>query len=178
MGGEERGYDGAKKVKGRKRHLLVDTEGFVLKAHVHSAKVMDHEGIKALLRGADRRFPRLPHLWVDAGYRGEDKGADWVKKTLGWSVDLVERPRKPAPKDVLMAWAREWAKEGVKVDWKKLLPPEGFLVLPRRWVVERTIAWIDQQRRMSKDYEKLCASGEAFVYAAMIRLMMRRLVRV
>jgi hypothetical protein len=60
-------------------------------------------------------FPRLfCHLWMDAGYSGEDKGADWVRKTLGWSVDLVERPRKPAPKEVLMAWAREWAKEGVK----------------------------------------------------------------
>jgi transposase len=80
-----------------------------------------------------------------------------------------------------MAWAREWAKEGVSVDWQRLLPPKGFLVLPRRWVVERTIAWIDQNqdtRRMSKDYERLCASGEALVYAAMIRLMTRRLARV
>jgi putative transposase len=66
VGGEDRGYDGGKKVKGRKRHLLVDTEGFVLRAKVHSAKVMDYEGIKALLRGADRRFPRLSHLWLDA----------------------------------------------------------------------------------------------------------------
>jgi putative transposase len=89
----------------------------------------------------------------------------------------VERPRKPAPKEVLMAWAREWAKEGVKVDWQKLLPPEGFQVLPSRWVVERTFSWIDQNRRMSKDYERLCASGESLVYAAMIRLMMRRLAR-
>jgi putative transposase len=97
---------------------------------------------------------------------------------LGWSVDLVERPRKPAPEEVLMSWAKEWAKEGVAVDWRKLMPPEGFLVLPRRWVVERTLSWIDQQRRMSKDYERLCASGEAFVYAAMIRLMTRRLARV
>jgi putative transposase len=70
VGAEQRGYDGGKKVKGRKRHLLVGTEGFVLRAKVHSAKVMDYEGIKALLRGADRRFPRLSHLWVDAGYRG------------------------------------------------------------------------------------------------------------
>ncbi len=69
---------------------------------------------------------------MDAGYRGEDKGADWVRKTLGWSVDLVERPRKPAPEEVLMSWAKEWAKEGVAVDWRKLMPPEGFLVLPRR----------------------------------------------
>ena len=77
-----------------------------------------------------------------------------------------------------MRWAAEWAKEGVVVDWRKLLPPKGFQVLPpRRWVVERTIAWIDQNRRMSKDYERLCASGEALVYAAMIRLMTRRLAR-
>jgi len=76
VGGEQRGYDGGKKVKGRKRHILVDTEGFVLKAKVHSAKVMDYEGIKSLLRRANERFPRLRHLWLDAGYRGEDKGAE------------------------------------------------------------------------------------------------------
>jgi putative transposase len=177
VGGEERGYDGGKKVKGRKRHLLVDTEGLVLKATVHSAKVMDYEGIKILLKGADQTFPRLRHLWLDGGYRGEDKGKDWAEKTLGWSVDLVERPRKPAPKDVLMAWAREWAKEGVALDWHKLMPPQGFVVLPRRWVVERTFAWIDQNRRMSKDYERLPETGEAFIYTAMSRLMARRLAR-
>src|SRR5215213_3977226 len=124
VGGEERGYDGGKKVKGRKRHLLVDTEGFVLRAKVHSAKVMDHEGIKTLLRQADTQFPRLRHLWLDAGYRGEDKGKDWVEKALGWSVDLLERARKAAPEEVLKSWAREWAKEGVAVDWQKLLPPK------------------------------------------------------
>jgi putative transposase len=177
VGGEDRGYDGGKKFKGRKRHLLVDTEDFVLKAKVHSAKVMDYEGIKTLLRKANEQFPRLSHLWLDAGYRGEDKGKDWVHKKLGWNVELLERPRKPAPKKVLMAWAQEWNKEGLKADWQKLLPPEGFQVLPRRWVVERTFSWIDQNRRMSKDYERLSASGEAFVYAAMIRLMMRRLAR-
>ena len=94
--------------------------------------MVDHEGIKALLWKADERFPRLRHLWVDAGYRGEGKGADWVQKTLGWSVELVERPKKPAPEEVLIAWAKEWAKEGVAVDWRKLLPPKGFQVLPRR----------------------------------------------
>ena len=78
VGGEHRGYDGGKKIKGRKRHLLVDTEGFVLKAKIHSAKVMDWDGIKTLLRQADTQFPRLKHLWVDAGYRGEDRGKDWV----------------------------------------------------------------------------------------------------
>jgi putative transposase len=177
VGGEDRGFDGGKKVKGRKRHLLVDTEGFVLKAMVHSAKVMDYEGIKTLLREANRTFPRLRHLWLDAGYRGEDKGGDWVQKTLGWSVKLVERPKKPAPREVLMAWAEQWLHEGVVVDWQKLLPPKGFIVLPRRWVVERSFAWICHNRRMSKDYERLCASGEALVYAAMIRLMTRRLAR-
>jgi putative transposase len=92
-------------------------------------------------------------------------------------VDLLARPPKAAPEEVLKAWAREWAKEGVAVDWQKLLPPKGFQVLPRRWVVEMTFSWIDQNRRMSKDYERLCARGEAFVYAAMSRLMVRRLAR-
>jgi hypothetical protein len=73
---------------------------------------MDYEGIKSLVWKADERFARLLNLWLDAGYRGEDKGAQWVKKTLGWSVDVVERPKKPAPEEVLRAWAAEWAKEG------------------------------------------------------------------
>jgi putative transposase len=160
VGAQERGYDGGKKVKGRKRQLLVVTEGFVLRAKVNSAKVMDYEGIKALLWGVDRRFPRLSHLWLDAGYRGEGKGADWVQKTLGWSVELLERPKKPAPEGVLMRWAAEWAKEGVAVDWQKLLPPKGFQVLPRRWVVERTIAWIEQNRRMSLQITRGCVRAE------------------
>jgi len=100
-----------------------------------------------------------------------------VQKALGWSVELVERPRKPAPKEVLMAWAREWAKEGVKVDWENLLPAPGFQVLPRRWVVERTFSWIDQNRRMSKDFERLPESGEAFIHVAISRLVTRRLAR-
>jgi transposase len=92
-------------------------------------------------------------------------------------VELVERPRKAAPKEVLMAWAAELAKEGMTVDLQKLIAPRGLQILPRRWVVERTIAWISHNRRMSKDYERLCTTGEAFVYAAMIRLMVRRLAR-
>jgi len=178
VGGEQRGYDGGKKVKGRKRHLLVDTQGLVLKAKVHAANVMDFEGIKTLLRQADVEFHRLKHLWLDSAYRGEDKGKDWVEKALGWSVQLVERPKKPAPEAVLKSWARELAKEGVKVDWEKLLPAGGFQVLPRRWVVERTFSWIDQNRRMSKDYERLTETGEAFILVAMSRLMARRLARV
>ena len=155
VGGEERGYDGGKKVKVRKRHILVDTEGFVLKVKVHSAKIMDSEGIKTLLERAGELFPRLSHLWLDGGYRGEDKGKDWVQKYLEWSVELVERPRKPAREEVLIAWAAEWAKEGVTIDWRKLMPPGGFQVLPRRWVVERSFAWICHNRQMSKDYERL-----------------------
>jgi putative transposase len=177
VGGEERGYDGGKKVKGRKRHLLVDTQGLVLKAEVHAANVMDWDGIKMLLEQADVEFPCLKHLWLDAGYRGEDKGKDWVQKTLGWSVELVERPRKPAPNEVLKSWAEQMHKEGVKVEWEKLLPPKGFQVLPKRWVVERTFSWTDQNRRMSKDYERLTETGEAFIYVAMSCLMARRLAR-
>jgi putative transposase len=77
VGGDRRGYDGGKKVKGRKRHILVGTEGLVLKAKVHSAKIMDYEGTKTLLMRAEETFPRLSHVWLDGGYRGEDKGADW-----------------------------------------------------------------------------------------------------
>jgi hypothetical protein len=79
---------------------------------------MDFEGIKRLLRQADVEFPRLKHSWSDSALRGEDEGKDWVEKVLGWSVEIVERPRKkPAPEEVLKSWAREWAKEGVKVDF-------------------------------------------------------------
>ena len=178
VGGEDRGYDGGKKIRGRKRHLLVDTEGFVLKVKVHSAKILDQEGIKPLLARAGEQFFRLKHLWLDAGYRGEDKGKGWVEKTLGWTVELVERPRRPAAEEVLKLWAKEWSKEGGVLNWEELLPPRGFHVLPRRWVVERSFAWICHNRRMAKDYERLCATSEAFVYAAMTRLMVRRLARV
>src|SRR5215217_6882357 len=144
VGGEARGYDGGKKVRGRKRHLLVDTEGLVLKAKVHSAKVPDQDGLKLLLKGVRDRLPRLSHLWVDAGYQGRGK---------------------------------EWAREGKEIDWQRLMPRRGFEVLPRRWVVERTFSWLSQNRRTSRDYERLCASGEAFIYVAMSRLMVRRLAR-
>jgi putative transposase len=175
--GGERGYDAGKKVKGRKRHPLVDTEGLVLKAKVHMASVVDQVGIKPLLDGAKELFPRLNHLWLDAGYRGEEKGRGWVEKVLGWSVGLVERPRKPAPEKVPKLWAAEWAKEGEKVDRQKLMPPRGFQVLPRRWVVERTFSWIGHNRRMSKDHERLAQTSEAFIYVAMSRPMVRRLAR-
>ena len=177
VGGQERGFDPAKKVDGRKRHLLVDTEGLVLEARVHSARVPDQDGIRLLLLEQVRdRFARLSHLWVDAGYQG--RGRKWVEEVMGLSVEVVRKPPKPVPEKVAEVWAREWAKaEGKKIDWQKLMPPRGFRVLPRRWVVERTFAWIGHNRRMAKDYERLCATGEAFVYAAMTRLMVRRLAR-
>jgi putative transposase len=175
VGGEQRGYDGGKKVRGRKRHLLVDTEGLVLKAKVHSAKVPDQDGLKLLLESASSELSRLKHLWLDAGY--EDTGKQWAEEALGLSVEVVRRPRKPTPEKLAKIWAQEWAKEGKKIDWQRLMPPRGFQVLPRRWVVERTFSWLSQNRRMSKDYERLCATGEAFVYAAMSRLMVRRLAR-
>jgi hypothetical protein len=97
VGGEERAYDGGKKTKGRKRHLLVDTEGFVLKAKVHSAKVMDWDGIKTLLQRADEYFPRLKHLWVEAGHRGEDKGKDWALRRPSDGVLISSRARESLP---------------------------------------------------------------------------------
>jgi putative transposase len=175
VGGEHRGYDGGKKVRGRKRHLLVDTEGLVLKAKVHSAKVPDQDGIKLLLNGVGDRLPRLSHLWVDAGYQG--RGKEWAEQELGLSIEVVHRRPKPTPEKVARIWAEEWAREGKEIDWQKLLPRRGFEVLPRRWVVERTFQWLSQNRRMSKDYERLCATSEAFIYAAMARLIVRRLAR-
>jgi putative transposase len=176
VGGEQRGYDGGKKVHGRKRHLLVDTEGLVLKAKVHSAKIPEQDGLKMLLESARAGVSHLKHLWLDAGYEGT--GKRWAEEVLGLSVQIVRKPAKPVPEKVVKMWAEEWAKEGKKVDWQRLMPPRGFQVLPRRWVVERTFSWLDQNRRMSKDYERLCATGEAFIYVAMTRLMVRRLTRV
>ena len=96
---------------------------------------------------------------------------------MGLSAEVVRKPPKPVPEEVAKVWARELAKEGRKIDWQSLMPPRGYVALPRRWVVERTFSWLSQNRRISKDYERLCASAEAFVYAAMIRLMVRRLAR-
>jgi putative transposase len=85
---------------------------------------------------------------------------------------------KIAPQEVLKVWDSEWAKEGVEIEWEKLLPPKGFEVLPRRWVVERTFAWLGRNRRMSKDYERLCETSETLVLVTVTRLMVSRLVRV
>ncbi len=164
--GGARGYDGGKKIKGRKRHLLVDTQGLVLGVKVHPADIMDRDGVILLLEAVSDRFPRLSHVWLDGGYKG--KGKEWIETVLGWTVHLVQHPRKIT---------HVWALEGTVIDWEKILPPPGFRVLPRRWVVERTFSWFGQNRRLSKDYEYLCTTSEAFIYVAMSRLMLRRLAR-
>ena len=153
------GYDGAKKVGGRKRHILVDTLGLLLKAHVHAADIADRDGAPLLLGKLAGAFPRLQHIWADMGYRG--RAVDWIKAQLGWTVEIVKRPSK---------WV--WC----PVD-EEPPPLPKWTTLPRRWVVERTFAWIGRYRRMSKDYEYLTETSEAFIYAAMVRLMLRRLSR-
>jgi putative transposase len=162
VGGEQRGYDGAKKIKGRKRHLLVDTQGLVLEVRVHSAEIQDREGIKLLLEpSSPDRLPRLSHLWLDAGNTGQDKGAGWVQSVLGWTAEIVRHPPKPAPEEVMMRWAKEWAREGVELDPKKLLPEEGSRpFLPIRWIVERTFSWLGQNRRLSLGTTSGCRRRE------------------
>jgi putative transposase len=97
VGGEARGHDGGKKVRGRKRHILVDTEGLLLKAKVHSAGVPDQDGLRLLLQSVRAEAPRLSQLWVDAGYRG--RGKEWTESSLGLSVEVVRlAPQSPPPK--------------------------------------------------------------------------------
>ena len=156
-----RGYDGAKKVNGRKRHLLVDTGGLVMKAKVHSADLADREGATALLERVGESFPNLQHLWADAGYRGADLRR-WITEQLGLSLEIVQREPR---------WV--WVPNDVEPD-----PiPAGFEVIRRRWVVERTFAWILRNRRMSRDYEFLPETSEALIYVTMIRLMLNRLAK-
>jgi putative transposase len=168
-----RGYDGGKQVKGRKRHVLVDTEGLLLTVAVHPANIMDRDGVKLVLHEQiPDLFPRLRHLWLDAGYNGKGKGKEWIEQTLGWSAEIVSHPPR---------YKKVWAPNDIppdQIDWAKYgVQPPGFRVLPRRWVVERTFAWQGHNRRLSKDYERLCPTSEAWIYLAMIRLMVRRLAR-
>jgi putative transposase len=159
-----RGYDGAKKLSGRKRHVLVDTEGLVLRVKVHSAAVQDRAAVPLVLEGVHEEFPRLAHVWVDQGYTG--RGKAWIEAQLGWSVEVVGHP--PKPRGV-------WAPIGAVIDWEALRP-KGFRgVLPRRWVVERTFAWLGRSRRLARDYERKPEHAEAMIKIAMIRLMAARL---
>jgi putative transposase len=143
--GGERGIDGGKRIKGRKRHLLVDTLGLLLIVVVSAANTSDQDGGEALCQEARTRCPRLRRVWADQGYRG-------------WLVDLVT------------SWAR-FVLDIVTRDPNAV----GFQVQPRRWVVERSIAWFNRSRRLSKEYEYYPESSEAMIYIASIRLMLRRL---
>jgi putative transposase len=173
--GGERGYDGAKKLSGRKRHVLVDTQGLVLKVKVHTANIQDRAAVPLLLEGIGEQYPQVTKIWVDQGYTGTGKA--WIEEQLGWNVEVVQHPPKPRG---------EWVPHGdvaqpetVSFTWERLPPSHGGFrgVLPRRWVVERTFSWFGQSRRLSKEYERLCETSEALIYATMSRFMARRLAR-
>jgi putative transposase len=158
MGGP-RGYDGGKKIHGRKRHLVVDTQGLLLKVKVHPADQHDRPAAELVLVGLHRHYPGIRLLWADTAYRGL---ADWLGEQLGWTLEITRH---------WWTGARVWVAAGQP-------PPErpaGFQVLKRRWVVERTFAWLGRNRRLSKDYERLCETTETWIYLAMTRLMLRRL---
>jgi transposase len=148
-GGAQIGYDAGKRVRGRKRHLLVDVLGLMLVGIVGSASVQDRAGARRVLTGARRRFPLLGLVWVDGGYvNSVDAGlVDWARDTEG--IEVVAVPRNADGK--------------------------GFQVLPRRWVVERTFGWLTRCRRLARDYERKTAHAEAMIQFAMIRLMAARL---
>lgn len=132
-----------KKIKGRKRHLLVDTMGLIMICIVHSAHVQDRDGAKWVLARATFDFVRLRIIRADGGYAG--KLVTWAKEQCRFALEII---RRTSP---------------------------GFVILPKRWVVERTFAWLGKYRRLSKDYEILEQSSEAFMYLAMIQLMLKRL---
>ena len=140
-----RGYDAGKKINGRKRHVIVDTVGLLLAVVVHPANIQDRDGARLVIDKLIGRFPRLRLIWADAGYSGQL--VDWVMSMSGWVLEIVKRPRAS----------------------------HQFEVLPRRWVVERTLAWLGRCRRLSKDYEALTGTTEAWLHIAAIHLMLRRL---
>lgn len=148
-GGEAIGYDAGKRVRGRKRHILVDTCGMVLKAVVHSASVQDRAGAKLVLAGIHLLFPLIALVWVDGGYVNvvDAQLIDWARQNE--NIEIVAVPRNADVK--------------------------GFQVLPRRWVVERTFGWLGRCRRLARDYERKTAHAEAMIQVAMIRLMAARL---
>jgi putative transposase len=161
--GGPHGYDGGKQVNGRKRHILVDTLGLRLNVVVHPANLQDREGARLVLAGMQRRFPRLQHLWADQAYTGPI--LDWIRGQLGWTVEVIER----SPRRGFVVTADS--------EFQRVRLPAIFEPLPRRWVVERTLAWTSRYRRMSTDYERLPATSEALVYLTGLRLLLARLTR-
>jgi putative transposase len=159
VGGPARGYDGGKRVKGRKRHILVDALGLLLAVCVHAADVQDRVGARLLVDAvAADALPELGLVWADQGYTGPF--AAWLHEARGWRLEVVRHPER-------QLWRYGYQDK----------PAHAFRVLPRRWVVERTFAWLGQSRRLSRDYERLPATGETMIYGAMSRLMLRRLAR-
>jgi transposase len=144
--GGPRGYDAGKRIYGRKRHIVTDTNGLLLGVHVHPANVQDCHGAVPLLKKVRMKFPRLRHVFADRIYRGKQL-LDALSDCGPWTVEIVERP------------------QGVK----------GFQLLPRRWVVERTFAWFGRCRRLAKDFEAAAATEAAWLLIAHIRLLTRRL---
>jgi putative transposase len=154
------GDNGAKTRKGRARHLLVDTAGLLVRVLVLPADLGDADMEPWLLAAAYEACNRLQQIWADMAYRGQRLRA-WVEGECGWTLEIAERPRR-------------WGWYPVDVEPP---PMPAFTALPRRWVVERTIAWIGRYRRLSKEDEYLPECSETTVYLAMSRLMLRRLAR-
>jgi putative transposase len=146
-----RGYDAGKKIVGRKRHLLVDTDGLILKVRVHAASVQDRDGARLLLDQIDAPLSSLQHLWADGGYAGEK----------------------------LQLWMQQrFAAQPLRLEIVRRCDTQAcFKVLPRRWVVERTFGWLNNFRRLSKDYEFRTDSSEAFILIAAARLLIARLAK-
>ena len=142
---ETRGYDANKKLKGRKRHLLVDTLGLVLVAWMSTADVQDRDATAAVLPLAAEQFPTLQKVWADAAYQGPRVAA--VAAQAGLQVEIVKRSDSQP----------------------------GFVVQAKRWIVERTFGWLSRERRLARDYERKEESSEAFIYLGMSRLMLGRL---
>ncbi|MBX9933697.1 MAG: IS5 family transposase [Methylobacterium sp.] len=155
-GGTERGYDGGKKTTGRKRHILVDTAGLLLLAHVHAANVHDTVGAREMVEAASpSALPRLDLVWADRAYVGPF--SKWLKEKRGWRVEIPFHA------------ARQVWRYGLEEK------PKGFQVIPRRWVVERTFAWMSRSRRLARDYERNPSTVVAMMQLAMSRIMIRRL---
>jgi len=146
--GGPRGYDAGKKVKGRKRHILTDTLGLMVEAVVHTADIQDRDGGPLVLKKSRARFPFLTHLFADGAYAG-DQFAGKLAKICPMSIDIIKRS-----------------------DTAK-----GFVLLPRRWVVERTLAWLNRNRRLAKDFESTIESSTAWLFLASVQLLTRKLAR-
>lgn len=146
--GGPRGFDPAKRMKGRKRHLVTDTEGSLLVVQVHPADIQDNHGAVPLLKAARRAFSRLRHLFADRVYRGP-KLLNAISDVGRWTIEVITRTQNVG----------------------------SFKAEPRRWVIERTFAWFGRNRRLAKDFEKTIASAEAWIMMASVKLLSRRLAR-